>query len=90
MTILIIAVLVGICFWLAYRIDTWRNKYEDACAVAARYADEKDKLQKEYNFLKEAIASWNTKPVYALLSDQQIAEIGKTVGEYIKEPKWLN
>ncbi len=90
MTILIIAVLVGICFWLAYRVDTWQKKYDDACDIAARYSDQRDALQKEYNFLKESVASWNTKPVYALLSDAQIQQIGETVGKFIKEPKWLN
>jgi hypothetical protein len=85
-----VVVITGLCFWLAYRVDVWRNRYEAACDVAKEYAVEKEKLQKEYDFLKETIASWTTKPVYALLSDQQIQEIGKTVGQFIKEPKWLN
>jgi hypothetical protein len=90
MTILIISVLVGLCFWLAYRVDVWHNKYDAAYDVAKEYAADKEKMQKDYDFLKETVASWTTKPVYALLSDQQIQEIGKIVGQVVKEPKWLN
>lgn len=90
MTILIMVVLSGLCIGLAHRVDVWRTKYNSACDVAIEYAKDKETLQKEYDFLKETVATWTTKPVYALLSDAQIAEIGKTVGQYIKEPKWLN
>lgn len=87
MTILI---LLALCVFLFYRIQVWRDRNETIAYELETVTAAKDELQKSHDFLKESIASWNTKPVYALLSDAQIAEIGKTVGQYIKEPKWLN
>lgn len=87
MTILI---LLALCVFMFYRIQVWRDRNETIAHDLEATARAKEELQKEYDFLKETVASWTTKPVYALLTDAQIAEIGKTVGQYIKEPKWLN
>jgi hypothetical protein len=87
---MIIGILLVLCLFLFCRVQVWKDRYEDVSTAAEKLATEGVELRKNFDFLKESIASWNTKPVYALLSDQQIADIGKTVGQYIKEPKWLN
>jgi len=87
---MILIILMPLCIFLFCRIQVWRDRYEDASTAAEKLATEEAELRKNYDFLKESIASWNTKPVYALLSDQQIKAIAKTVAEAIKEPKWVN
>lgn len=83
-------ILLALCVFLFYRIQVWRDRYEDESTTSERLATEKVELQKNHDFLKESIASWNTKPVYALLTEQQIVTIAKTVAEAIEKPKWVN
>lgn len=82
--LIVYAILVTLwSFW----VWTGReNVKEDVEGLTA----ENTQLTTEKEFYRNVIVKMYEKPVYALITNEQVQQIGKVVADHVKEPKWLN
>lgn len=84
------AIVSLVCGWLFWSRDRYRNAFYECLDDNQQLTDKCETVTKENLYIKESIVTLYKKPVYALITEEQVSQIGQIVAKHIKEPKWLN
>lgn len=82
--------LVGLFGWILWSRDRFKAAFYEAMEDNSRLEEVVESVTEENTYIKEHVVALYKKPVYALITDKQIEQIGQIVAATLKEPKWLN